>query len=108
MPKRAKPICLPLPWLWPQRVGEAAALYRRHRPERTTFYALLEQHLEDYIRAHSERFEPRHGALCRVVRRVGEAFLDCGRFQSTGQGRAGRIHVPTPLSDRPMRELQTK
>jgi len=41
------------------------------RPERTTFYALLELHLEDYLRVHSERFEPGHGALRRDVQRVG-------------------------------------
>ena len=80
MPKEAHSLRLSLPGPWPPGVCEAAALYRPRRPERTTFYALLEQHLEDYIRAHSERFEPRHGALRRVVRRVAEAFLDCGRF----------------------------
>ena len=80
MPSQAHSLCLPLPGCWRHGIQEAAALYRQRRPERTTFYALLEQHLEDYIRVHSERFEPRHGALRRVVQRVGEAFLDCGRF----------------------------
>ena len=80
MPSQAHSPCLPLPGPWSHGIQEAAALYRPRRPERTNFYALLEQHLEDYIRVHSERFEPRHGVLRRVVQRVGEAFLDCGRF----------------------------
>ena len=80
MPKRAHPPRLPPSGPWGCAVREAAALYRPRRPEGTTFYTLLEEHLEEYLRVHSERFEPRHGALRRVVRRVGEAFLDCGRF----------------------------
>jgi len=61
-------------------VCEPAALYRSRRPERTSFYALLEAHFDQYERVHAERFEPRHGPLRRVVRRAVEGYLDCGRY----------------------------
>ncbi len=60
----------------------AAALYRPRRPQKTTFYTLFDEHFENYMRVHSERFEPRHGVLRGVVQRAAEAFLDCGRYES--------------------------
>ena len=66
----------------PRVCEAAAALYRPRRPEKTTFYSQLEKHFEDYTRVHSERFEHEHGTLRRVVRRVVEAFLNCGRHKS--------------------------
>ena len=68
------------PVVW--RVAEAPALYRPRRPERTSFYQLLDEHFEPYAREHSERYAPRHGDLRHVVRRCVEQFLDCGRYES--------------------------
>ncbi|MDA1195326.1 MAG: transposase [Planctomycetota bacterium] len=68
----------PVAW----RVAEAPALYRPRRPERTSFYQLLDEHFEPYAREHSERYAPRHGDLRHVVRRCVEQFLDCGRYES--------------------------
>ena len=74
-------VCPPAP-LWACCVRESAALYRPRRPERTSYYALLERHFEDYTRVHSERYAAKHGMLRRVVRRCVEQFLDCGRYAS--------------------------
>jgi Putative transposase/Transposase zinc-binding domain len=74
-------VSAPVP-AWAYAVREAAALYRPRRPERTSFYALLERHFEDYTRVHSERYEPKHGPLRRVVRKSVEQFLDCGRYHA--------------------------
>ena len=86
MGDREVPLSIPLPCCRSPAgrglVREAAARYRPRRPERTSFYRLLERHFEDYTRVHSERFEPRHGPLRRVVRRAVEQFLDCGRHES--------------------------
>jgi hypothetical protein len=77
------PLLFRLPGGEVQRVCEAAAaLYRPRRPQKTTFYTMFAEHFESYTRVHSERFEPRHGVLRRVVHRVAEAFLDCGRYES--------------------------
>jgi hypothetical protein len=42
----------------------------------------LDRHFERYAIVHSERYEPRHGPLRPVVRRVVEQYLDCGRLQN--------------------------
>ncbi|MGH7408949.1 MAG: IS91 family transposase, partial [Candidatus Methylomirabilales bacterium] len=61
-------------------VHDAGSVYRPRHPERTSLYRLLEAHLEEYLRCHEERFEPRDGPLRPHVRRVVEAYLECGRL----------------------------
>jgi len=63
-------------------VGECGGVYRPRHPERTAFYRLLEDHFEEFAAVHEERFEGDDGPLRPVVRRVVEAYLDCGRFES--------------------------
>jgi len=50
---------------------------RRDHPERASFYRIFEEHFQDYLYAHEQRFEPRSGPLRLVVRPTVEAFLDC-------------------------------
>lgn len=64
---------------WPC-VGEASGAYRPRHPERTTLYRLLDEHFEDYLRCHEERFESRDGHLRPHVRKVVEQYLECGRL----------------------------
>jgi ribosomal protein S27E len=64
------------------RVGECGAFYRPRHPERTTFYRLIEDHFEAFAATHEERYEREDGPLRPVVRRVVEAYLDCGRPES--------------------------
>jgi len=63
-------------------VAECGPLYRPRHPERTTFYRLIEEHFEAFAAAHEERFEGEDGPLRPVVRRVVDAYLDCGRPES--------------------------
>jgi hypothetical protein len=60
-------------------VCDAPGLYRPRHPERTVFYRRLEAHFEEFAAVHEERFEDEDGPLRPVVRRVVEAYLDCGR-----------------------------
>lgn len=64
---------------WPC-VHEASGAYRPRHPEHTSLYRLLEEHFDDYLRCHEERFEPRDGHLRPHVRKVVEQFLECGRL----------------------------
>jgi hypothetical protein len=61
-------------------VREAGAVYRARRPEESCLYRLLEQHFEEYLRCHEERFEPADGPLAPHVSRVVLEFLECGRL----------------------------
>jgi hypothetical protein len=72
-------------------IAEGVSVYRPRHPERTAFYQLFDRHFECYLGVHEERFEPRYGALRPVVRRSGEAFLDCGRLV----GGFARIRCPS-------------
>ena len=65
--------------------------YRPRHPERAPTYRVLERHLDDYVYAHEERFEERHGALRKVVPRCVSRYLECGRLQ----GGFARIRCPT-------------
>jgi len=76
VPMALLPLCgrFPAPF-----VREGPAVYRPRRPEKTTFYRLLEAHFEEFPLAHEERFEREDGPLRPVVRKVVMAFLACGR-----------------------------
>ena len=60
-------------------VREAPAVYRPRRPERTSFYRLLEEHFAEFTLVHEERFERTDGPLRGVVTKAVDAFLACGR-----------------------------
>ena len=66
-------------------------VYRPRHPERTSTYRLLERHFDDYVFAHEERLEDRHGALRPVVKRSVAQYLDCGRLA----GGFARIRCPS-------------
>jgi len=67
-----------------------APFYRPRHPERTALYRLLEDHFEDYVLVHPDRYEPRWGSLREVVRRDVHAYLACGR----PMGGFARIRCP--------------
>jgi hypothetical protein len=73
-----------------ESVSESASQYKPRHPERTAFYQLFETHLDSYVRAYEERFEPHSGPLRSVVVRSVEEFLSCGRLQ----GGFARIRCP--------------
>ena len=51
--------------------------YRRHRPEDTVLYGVVEQHAETFFDEHGER----GGELPRFVREEFAAYLRCGRLE---------------------------
>lgn len=53
-------------------------VYRPRRPRQSPLFRLVEQHIEEFLRAYPERFAPRHGPLRPVVERVLREFLTCG------------------------------
>lgn len=65
---------------WGVGIAEGVSVYRPRHPERTAFYRLFDRHFDRYLGVYDERFEPRSGPLRPVVRRSGDAFLDCGRL----------------------------
>jgi ribosomal protein S27E len=79
-------VSLPRSWGWRHGgagfVRERPTLYRPRHPESTDLYRLIEGHFEEFAAVHEERFEAEDGPLRPVVRRVVEAFLDCGRPES--------------------------
>ena len=62
-------------------VAESPPQYCPRHPERSAFYRLFETHVDSYVRAYEERFEPRSGPLRPVVVRSVDDFLSCGRLQ---------------------------
>ena len=62
--------------------GRGPAIYRPRHPERTALYRVVQEHLDRYVGAYEERFEPRWGPLRSVVVRTAEAFLECGRLRN--------------------------
>jgi hypothetical protein len=71
-------------------IADPPAVYRPRRPEKTAFYRLFQDHFDNYVRAHEQRFEPRSGPLRRVVVRSVEEFLSCGRLE----GGFARLRCP--------------
>ena len=63
-------------------VADGPGVYRPRHPERTSFYQILDDHFESYVRVHEERFEPRSGPLRPVVRETVEAFLNCAQLKN--------------------------
>jgi hypothetical protein len=61
---------------------EGGAGYRPRHPEAILLHRLLEEHLEEYLACHEERFAPHDGPLGPHVRRVMEQVLECGRLQN--------------------------
>ena len=63
-------ICVPA-------AGACASGYRRHRPEDTVLYGVVEQHANAFFEGQGER----GSALPRFVRAEFEAYLRCGRLE---------------------------
>ena len=57
--------------------GAGASSYRRHRPEDTVRYGVVEQHANAFFEGQGER----GSALPRFVRAEFEATLRCGRLE---------------------------
>jgi hypothetical protein len=53
-------------------------IYKPRRARESPLYRLVEQHLEELLRAWPARFVRQHGALRPVVERVLREFLKCG------------------------------
>ncbi|HEY2942842.1 MAG TPA: hypothetical protein VGN09_10470, partial [Vicinamibacteria bacterium] len=53
-------------------------VYRPRRARESRLFRLVEQHLEEFLRVHPERFAKTHGPLRPVVERVLRAFMRCG------------------------------
>ncbi|MBT6277077.1 MAG: hypothetical protein HOI95_23450 [Chromatiales bacterium] len=58
-------------------VGAGGAGYRRHRPEETVLYDVVEQHADAFFEGQEER----GSGLPRFVREEFEAYLTCGRLE---------------------------
>ena len=69
----------------------ATKVYRPCHPQSTALYQLLQGDFETYVRVHAERFEHRYGRLRRVVLRVVDQVLACGR----PEGGVARIRCPS-------------
>ena len=63
--------------LAPAPAGTGGAGYRRHRPEDTVLYGVVEQHADAFFEGQVEQGR----ALPRFVREEFEAYLRCGRFR---------------------------
>jgi hypothetical protein len=61
----------------PCAAAVGASGYRRHRPEESVLYGVVEQHAEMFFAGQDER----GGALPRFVREEFEAYLRCGRLE---------------------------
>ena len=68
-------------------VGAGGAGYRRHRPEETVLYDVVEQHADAFFEGQEERGR----SLPRFVREEFEAYLTCGRLER-GFIRDGDVH----------------
>jgi len=55
-----------------------AWVYRPRRARESPLFRLVEQHLEEFLRVHEERFAKVHGPLRPVVERVLRGFLTYG------------------------------
>jgi hypothetical protein len=56
-------------------------VYRPRRPRESPLFRLVEQHLEELLRAWPTRFDRQHGPLRPVVERVLHEFLGCGLLE---------------------------
>ena len=68
----------------------APPVYRPRHPEHTHFYRQLEEHFEQYLRQHEERYECRDGPLRGVVAESVKGYLACGRLE----GGFARVRCP--------------
>jgi hypothetical protein len=62
-------------------------VYKPRRPRESPLFRLVEQHIEEFLRVHPERFAKEHGPLRPVVERVLREFIRCG-IPEHGFGRA--------------------
>ena len=52
-------------------IADPPAVYRPRRPEKTAFYRVFQDHFDNYVRAHEQRFEPRSGPPAARRRALG-------------------------------------
>lgn len=70
--------------------GQAGAVYRRHRPEQTLPYQLVERHYPEFVEFMRLQGRP----LPTFVHREFDAFLECGRLEY-GFLRVRRLRPPS-------------
>ncbi len=75
----------------PAIAAAGPGVYRPRRPERTTFYRLLDEWFEEYKAFYEERFEVQDGPWRSCVDKAVQAYLDCGRLH----GGFARLRCPT-------------
>ena len=76
-------------------IADRRAVYRPRHLEKTAFYRLFQDHFDNHIRAHKQRFEPRSELLRPVVVRSVEELLSCGCLEG-GFARPRRPFRTTP------------
>ena len=52
--------------------------YRPRKPEASSLFRLVSQHVDEFLRVYDERFAKEHGPLRLVVERVLRGFIRCG------------------------------
>ena len=57
---------------------QAGGVYRPRNPKASPLYGLVVDYFERFEGLYDERFAPTHGHWRPVVRKVADAFIDCG------------------------------
>jgi Transposase zinc-binding domain len=58
--------------------GNPSAVYHPRNPRDTALYAVIEDHLEEFIRVYDERYQKEFGFWRPVIQEVMEKYLECG------------------------------
>ena len=64
--------------------------YRQGKPYESPLYGIFQDHFEHYVHSYEMRFQKLYGAFQSRLRKVVDAFLDCGLFE----GGLARIRCP--------------
>lgn len=70
--------------------GHPSAVYHPRNPRDTALYAVIEDHLEEFIRVYDEKYQKEFGFWRPVIQEVMEKYPECGdlhhRFTRVGCG----------------------
>jgi transposase-like protein len=58
--------------------GNPSAVYHPRNPRDTALYAVIEDHLEEFIRVYDEKYQKEFGFWRPVIQEVMEKYLECG------------------------------
>jgi transposase-like protein len=60
------------------RYSTPSAVYHPRNPRATALYAVIEDHLEEFIRVYDDRYQKEFGFWRPVIQEVMEKYLECG------------------------------